>query len=66
MNDNKTTCITLYNDHITTHVANEAGRAASEGREIPVIRPKIKAGISIMDWEAFELSFKLFKATTDI
>ena len=39
---------------------------ASKSRELIVMRPKIKAGISLTDWEAFKLSFNLFKATTDV
>ena len=64
--NDKDLCITLYNAHIATHKAIGAGEEALRSRELTVMRPKIKPGISWMEWEAFKLSFNLFKTTTDV
>ena len=62
--DNEDICIALYNAHIATLMA--IGGAALRSRELMVMRPKIKAGISLINWEVFKLTFNSFKATTDV
>ena len=65
-NNSEAICIALYNAHIATHMAVGASGAVSKSRALPVIRPKIKAGISLVDWEVFESVFNLFKANTEL
>ena len=65
-NDSKAICIALYNAHIATHMAIKTSVAVTKSMAPPVVRPKIEAGISLVDWEAFKLAFYSFKAAIDV
>ena len=65
-NDSEAICIALYNAHIAIHTAIGTGGTVSKSRVLAVMRPKIKAGTSLADWEVFKSVFNLFKAATDV
>ena len=65
-NKSEAICIALYNAHIATHTVNGTGMTVLKSRALLVVRPKIKASISLADWEVFESAFNSFKANTDV